>query len=46
MGTTMAKGQQRSNKEIKKPKKVKESAAPAGGLTKGMSASAASPKKK
>jgi hypothetical protein len=45
-GDTMAKGQQKSNKEIKKPKKEKPSAAPAASFEKGLSASSAPPKKK
>lgn len=40
----MAKGQLRSNREIRKPKKKKD-AAPAG-MTKGASASTGTPKKK
>lgn len=39
----MAKGQLRSNREIRKPKKKKE---PAAGPAKGMSASTGTPKKK
>ncbi len=42
----MAKGQQRSNKEIKKPKKVKAAAAPAPLFEKGISANGVTPKKK
>jgi hypothetical protein len=42
----MAKGQQKSNKEIKKPKKVKTTAAPAATFEKGLSGSNGSPKKK
>lgn len=34
----MAKGQQKSNKEIKKPKKAKAAAAPAPSFAKGLSA--------
>ena len=45
-GNTMAKGQQKSNKEIKKPKKEKPSAAPAASFEKGLSPSGAPPKKK
>lgn len=37
----MAKSQRRSNKEVKKPKKVKEPAAAPTSLTRGVSASAA-----
>jgi hypothetical protein len=42
----MAKGQKRSNKEVKKPKKTKEAAAPPAGMTKGIVASAGGAKKK
>lgn len=42
----MAKGQKRSNKEIRKPKKVKEAVAPPSGMTKGIVASIGSQKKK
>lgn len=42
----MSKGQQRSNREIKKPKKKKEPAAAASVFGKGLSPSAAPPKKK
>ena len=42
----MAKGQQKSNKEIKKPKKEKPSAAPAASFEKGLSPSSPPPKKK
>lgn len=42
----MAKGQKRSNREIKKPKKTKEAAPPPVGMTKGIVASAGVPKKK
>ena len=45
-GNTMAKGQQKSNKEIKKPKKEKPSAAPAASFEKGLTPSSAPPKKK
>jgi hypothetical protein len=41
-----AKGQQKSNKEIKKPKKEKAAAAPAVSLEKGLNPSSAPPKKK
>lgn len=41
----MAKGQKRSNREIKKPKQKKEPVAPAG-MIKGISTATASPKKK
>jgi hypothetical protein len=41
----MAKGQKRSNRELKKPKQKKEPAAPAG-MTKGLSPSLTNPKKK
>jgi hypothetical protein len=42
----MAKGQKRSNKEIRKPKKDKEAVAPPVGMTKGIVASIGSQKKK
>lgn len=42
----MPKGQQKSNKEIKKPKKEKPSAAPAASFEKGLSPSSSTPKKK
>ncbi len=42
----MAKGQLRSNKEVKKPKKVKTVAAPASPFDKGQSANSLTPKKK
>ncbi len=44
----MAKGQQKSNREIKKPKAAKPKDAPASGgfMTKGQQAPVASPKKK
>lgn len=42
----MAKGQKRSNKEIRKPKKDKETVAPPTGMTKGIVASVGAPKKK
>ncbi|MGO9007378.1 MAG: hypothetical protein ACLQIQ_22060 [Beijerinckiaceae bacterium] len=42
----MAKGQKRSNREIKKPKKKKEAATAPSPLTKGMTASTEVPKKK
>jgi hypothetical protein len=42
----MAKGQQRSNKETKKPKKTKEAAPAPAGMTKGIVATSATPKKK
>jgi hypothetical protein len=42
----MAKGQQRSNKETKKPKKTKDAAPPQAGMTRGIVASAPVPKKK
>lgn len=45
-GDTMAKGQQKSNKEIKKPKKEKPSAAPTASFEKGLTPSSAPPKKK
>lgn len=45
-GDAMAKGQQKSNKEIKKPKKEKPSAAPAASFEKGLSASSAPRKEK
>lgn len=45
-GDTMAKGQQKSNKEIKKPKKEKTAAAPAASFEKGLNPSSAPPKKK
>ena len=45
-GDTMAKGQQKSNKEIKKPKKEKPSATPAASFEKGLNPSSAPPKKK
>ena len=45
-GNTMAKGQQKSNKEIKKPKKEKPSSAPAASFEKGINPSSALPKKK
>ncbi len=41
----MAKGQQRSNKEVKKPKKVKATPAPAASFQKGISANAPISKK-
>lgn len=43
---TMAKGQKRSNKEVKKPKKVKEPAAAKAGFDKGVLASSLGAKKK
>jgi hypothetical protein len=42
----MSKGQQRSNREIKKPKKKKEPVAAPSVFSKGLSASAVAPKKK
>lgn len=42
----MAKEQKRGNREIKKPKKKKESSAAPSGLTKGMTASNGLSKKK
>lgn len=42
----MAKGQKRSNKEIRKPKQVKAAPAPAPLFDKGTSASGAAAKKK
>lgn len=42
----MAKGQKRSNREIKKPKQKKEPAAAPSGLTKGMTSANGPPKKK
>ncbi len=42
----MAKGQKRSNREIRKPKKKKEPVAAPTGLTRGLSASVENPKKK
>lgn len=42
----MAKGQLRSNKEVKKPKKAKAAPAAAPAFEKGLSAFAAPPKKK
>lgn len=42
----MAKGQQRSNKEAKKPKKAKEASKPPATMTRGVVASATAPKKK
>ncbi|QXX75037.1 hypothetical protein MHY1_01854 [Methylovirgula sp. HY1] len=42
----MAKGQKRSNKEIRKPKKDKEIAAPPAGMTKGIVAAMGTSKKK
>lgn len=44
--TDMAKGQKRSNKEVRKPKKDKEAAVPPAGMTKGIVASMGTPKKK
>ena len=45
-GDTMAKGQQKSNKEVKKPKKEKAATAPAVSLEKGLNPSSSPPKKK
>jgi hypothetical protein len=42
----MAKGQKRSNREIKKPKQPKQAAAAPVGLTKGILAATPAPKKK
>lgn len=42
----MAKGQKRSNREIRKPKKTKEAAATPSTSPKGLSASIGLPKKK
>ena len=42
----MAKGQVRSNREVRKPKKKKEAVAAPAGMTKGISASTGIPKKK
>lgn len=42
----MAKGQKRSNREIKKPKQKKEAVAAPSGFTKGTSASVGNLKKK
>ena len=42
----MPKGQQKSNKEIKKLKKEKPSAAPAASFEKGLNPSSSTPKKK
>lgn len=42
----MPKGQQKSNKEVKKPKKEKPAAAPSTGFEKGINPSAGSTKKK
>lgn len=42
----MAKGQKRSNKEVRKPKKTKEAITPPTGMTKGIVASIGTPKKK
>ena len=42
----MAKGQKRSKRELRKPKKVKEPAAPATVLPKGLTALPSVPKKK
>ncbi|MGO9135330.1 MAG: hypothetical protein ACLP8A_14965 [Methylovirgula sp.] len=42
----MAKGQKRSNREIKKPKQPKQAAAAPSGMTKGVLASAPAPAKK
>ena len=42
----MPKGQQKSNKEVKKPKKEKPTAAPATSFEKGLNPSSAPPKKK
>jgi hypothetical protein len=45
-GDVMPKGQQKSNKEVKKPKKEKPTAAPAASFEKGLNPSSAPPKKK
>ena len=45
-GNVMPKGRQKSNKEVKKAKKEKPSAAPAGSLEKGLNPSNDPPKKK
>ena len=45
-GDTMAKGQQKSNKEIKKPKKEKPAAATPASFEKGLNPSSTPPKKK
>jgi len=45
-GDLMPKGQQKSNKEVKKPKKEKPTAAPAANFEKGLNPSSAPPKKK
>ena len=45
-GDTMAKDQQKSNKEVKKPKKEKPTAAPAASFEKGLNPSSSPPKKK
>lgn len=42
----MAKGQKRSNREVKKPKKVKLAPAPSSALTKGIAIGAEASRKK
>lgn len=42
----MPKGQQKSNKEAKKPKQVKEAPKATAGFTKGISGNESAPKKK